>query len=1558
MARKHKIQKALTHLVQAIIRFAQKLTSRNTYRFLRTAFVTSRRRLQAGFVLPTTTLLIIVMMLVVSTLIFRSYQRSTEVIGDYQKQELLNAATPSIERARAKLEQMFDPRYLAPGIPTETVLENNLLENNPDSTLTYTFPGETAVNLSTNDGENVPAWLFRTDANSNGKTDDPDDLVTVYAILSRTDRGGKTMNPNTGGNQLLKTDQEKADAMLVRSGPILTSNATNDPTCKIIDEGGEELRQGWFPLSSSTLKKNFQVYALTLPNRMIGNGSASNPMISTIEYQQDRYYEQGNKWGAWFRSDMEVYPGPEFKWNGAMHTEGSMFMKALHAKGFHSFLISSQGSCFYEPDLNSELSAKNQIVFAVPAAPDLDSAFKGPVYIDVHEQGDLNNPVVPQGDNAAGWPQLNAGNDSVDLTGGANAAINIAIDPKEILLNPSASEPRSTAGWTPVNNWNTDNPMLSRRIALDPENQSCPPTLDDVYRADDRFGPKTIYSRASRDDSGNCVIDTTQSVEQFFDYGEYIAELTPEPDRSLLLRNQPPSADQPDEYGLDGYWERRARNQGTRILVGQRLELGNAFGWVRDGNGNQLLTDPGDKDYGRDALNPFNLTATGRQNELRQRKTLYDNLAAVQATAVYTHGDNSQGFYPTAYVATTVHPGTPQTLRDSATFNEITFGDGSNQSVTRLNLDFFNGRGTNGWEFAPLHQNQADFAAQINAATPLRRALQNLANFAGDPNGAFPVTPAANATQDLPRYPSPQLTMWGDYSKLRQIMGDLNAGLRSAQNLSIADQSTLHTASATLGMLAYNIKNLEDYDYGHPQNRSTGLNGGNQKGLDELADELWAIVSTAPTANVAKPAEFYIEELIKRNPPNTELVNLAHLIMLKEQVNRDRTYGFKLSDDSYGPDPNNVATFTFTPASTGTPLDGSAFNISCDVTDTTGNGYFGLPNATVTGSALSLPNGVAEQRLIGLSRLCSNEPKFPALYYLFPKFDHGHNGNDESGSGGVDHRQPAGEPYIASPYITASNAAVRYQVLVPANPDDLSSIALQPRKTDFSDWVLPDNNGPAGNNPNSSSQELVLVGNQLHQVAIKDSALYDGRENMTVRVLNLDMNMFRQSTVNGDFLIPEENGGIVYAFREDAVREDAISRPANIDEYVEIPGDRQGQINLKSVDYYADPDRRPYGFRFKNGTTLRRQGSNLSRGMTFVTDNPVYTQGQFNLHSNSAAATSNTIQEFTQTLNSTFTAGQFYGRSGNNRNGNFANPSQDWWRNVEIIADSITILSNNFCDGSIEDGIIFAGIANPATGTPVGYNTNRQLSAGNRQQIYGCNQGSTNTSFINQNRPNTGLTPNTTEWARENPWEDPRPTASPDDYKPASPIAIDRNGIPQTITYSAVGPYNARTPYSGSYNTFNQPRQLITAANTTANMVLISGMIPSRPQQINGGFHNFPRVLENWTNIPLTIQGSLIQLYFSNYATAPFDQDAWEYPLMAPGPRPASPGGAPIYRYYVEPQRNWGYDVALQKAPAGPAARRMSQVSSKRDEFYREPSADNAYICKLRALPEINYPCS
>jgi hypothetical protein len=47
---------------------------------------------------------------------------------------------------------------------------------------------------------------------------------------------------------------------------------------------------------------------------------------------------------------------------------------------------------------------------------------------------------------------------------------------------------------------------------------------------------------------------------------------------------------------------------------------------------------------------------------------------------------------------------------------------------------------------------------------------------------------------------------------------------------------------------------------------------------------------------------------------------------------------------------------------------------------------------------------------------------------------------------------------------------------------------------------------------------------------------------MAVRVMDIDLDLLRKETIGGDTWLPM--GGIVYAFREDAVREDGIARPA------------------------------------------------------------------------------------------------------------------------------------------------------------------------------------------------------------------------------------------------------------------------------------------------------------------------------------------------------------------------------------------------------------------------------
>ncbi len=633
------------------------------------------------------------------------------------------------------------------------------------------------------------------------------------------------------------------------------------------------------------------------------------------------------------------------------------------------------------------------------------------------------------------------------------------------------------------------------------------------------------------------------------------------------------------------------------------------------------------------------------------------------------------------------------------------------------------------------------------------------------------------------------------------------------------------------------------------------------------------------------------------------LVKLARLVMTKEQVGRDRTYGFRVSALK---DPANNA-ITFKP-DIGVALDpqdiwkasAPEVNIACNVTQQTpGNSFFGLGDAFTD----IVADTDKTRRLLGLSRLCSSQPKFPSLYYIFPTVNHDHDGD------GI-HAQPPTEPYIQN----VTNG-FEYKALT---DDAISKIAIQPRK--LADWVLPYQSGVTPTNtvaaPNDSKQELIKFdGTNYYKVAIKDSALFDGREEMSVRVLNLDMDMLRSKDAPGKNETWLPDSGIVYAFREDAVREDAIARPSGANMNAFTPSDpalKPYNMSIKSIDYYADPDRRPHGFRLKNGQDLRRKpgggdaDTSILRGMTLVSDNPIYIQGDFNLH----------------------TAGLEI--IDGNVNANFAEPTKDYWRPTEILGDAITIISDNFCDGSIEDGL-------PNTPSPA-------ISISEANKKYGCQVSNTQTSYINQNRPKNAL-PAGQAWARENP------------DAPTSPILISRNAEAMMVdtTTKAVTPYNRdnRTYYSFADRSSQAfaVDNISQAKNTTVNIVMINGVVPPQENQGNGGLINFPRMLENWSGSPdkkLSIRGSFMQLNFSNYATAPFDRDSWE-----PGETDRSGNR---FFHYIRPDRDWGYDVGLQYLPAGPVLRRMVIPGTERSEFYREPRADDPYICKLREA--IKFKCT
>jgi len=81
-----------------------------------------------------------------------------------------------------------------------------------------------------------------------------------------------------------------------------------------------------------------------------------------------------------------------------------------------------------------------------------------------------------------------------------------------------------------------------------------------------------------------------------------------------------------------------------------------------------------------------------------------------------------------------------------------------------------------------------------------------------------------------------------------------------------------------------------------------------------------------------------------------------------------------------------------------------------------------------------------------------------------------------------------------------------------------------------------------------------------------------------------------------------------------------------------------------------------------------------------------------------------------------------------------------------------------------------------------------------------------------------------------------------------------------------------------------------TALSTTYNVAFISGIVPTPDGggTYSGGLENYPRLHEDWSGTALTIRGSFVELWLSQFA-----QGGWKY-------------GDPQYK---APTRNWDYDT-------------------------------------------------
>jgi hypothetical protein len=203
------------------------------------------------------------------------------------------------------------------------------------------------------------------------------------------------------------------------------------------------------------------------------------------------------------------------------------------------------------------------------------------------------------------------------------------------------------------------------------------------------------------------------------------------------------------------------------------------------------------------------------------------------------------------------------------------------------------------------------------------------------------------------------------------------------------------------------------------------------------------------------------------------------------------------------------------------------------------------------------------------------------------------------------------------------------------------------------------------------------------------------RQPLEVRATQIDLDVLRKNSIAGEPLLPYS--GIIYASRDDALPD----RSARIKVTGGTGIDADKSATVSPTDSRLDPTRKPNGILLVNGEQLARINPSLpptvanvvlEKGLTLASNLPVYVKGKFNLH---------TQQEFKAPSQAEFKTSadweQFYNRAKNDLNKNFAcRPNDprlsgqcttgDEWRPANVLADAVTLLSQNYRFGFRNEG--------------------------------------------------------------------------------------------------------------------------------------------------------------------------------------------------------------------------------------------------------------------------------
>ncbi|MEG4801992.1 hormogonium polysaccharide biosynthesis protein HpsA [Microcoleus sp. ARI1-B5] len=1237
---KSKLSKVIVSLLRRIAGVTRSGAKRLMRAMLRSLMAMGRRAKLpvAGFVLPTVTMVLLVVILLTVAIVLRSFDRGNMARNVRVNQQVLAAATPALDRAKAKIEYMLreDPQR-----PTATPSDAELyrMMSAYDATNDfYKFGDEErlilradlsvpANNISPTDDpqgslitpagtENEAintAWRYPVDTNNDGIFD----TFTLYGIYFRTPQ---TQRP-----------RKEIDA---RTPPM--EAGTLNPACT---QGAGTIaslvgNSGWERASNGRFQKSFFVYTVNVPittteasalgaRYQAFQGTSS---VSALEYQQDQSRIPLSNNAVVYEDDLDISPGVSLNLNGRMITNSNLLVSPLGNAQLRLFQVSSKQSCFYDAD-NSQIVVAGNVVNGWSG----NSTTTIPVAVDLFKSIN-NDPNQPGSDGA---------------TINSNPNQSVTQNSLQVLYNNNAYSARlnalvqahKAADPDPGNN----DPVEVIQAQQSPKNQTRDQALEDYFKARLRKVPFAEVA-AGTPNGGITPADAPLIIQ---DNGRN--SLRPNPRWSLPVTEA---------------------TAGVGTLAGPTN-----------------LTISPDQLPSR---NPNDIESGASQINLGERVIAGNNLPAQRWNGTKFVSDSQQVDGATTWTGGPIRTRTPQVIK-LANVGDTDRGNGTGELPPTTNPPYRDGF----WEktAAEIPTTPLDAVGGLRVITGAG-VYDRTNSFLPPPSwidagtGTLKSGPASIATGPTPAntYDDPATRAVEQYPVVwpdSMPMSPLGPGSQVYNNSNVG---TPGWTSWGTGVLANGT--------GLPQlaTNNIGESVGNQFAKGDLRMRATAVYHYAnngynPTTLAAAPAG--------TQPQQTPVACIS----------------------SYY-DPSNASTarnILGLPDVSGelAPLAPLTLGTQQAVIGSNNGITYGPPTARLTpAQSIRQPNGLlangdpileAQANLVFPDGRFANGPLRTALQ-VNP------NQRTLAQTAAIDSTNCAlqildgtiapGGQLMPIPDGAIQEVAFLNAREVKANERDNANTTVNEAFTLSS----PASNDPV---PARAQQAATLTGTYNQPL--------EERQPLEIRATQLDINLLRGPTpvpiqtptvTAPEWLLP--NSGIIYASRDDALP-DRSDRTLNASNPTQL--DESTSKRVSPTDYLLDPTRKPNGIVLINGQQLFRGGAaptapaNVNavvreKGLTLVSNLPVYIKNNFNLHGNIPPAPPGTtaaftaVEEFNETVNP-LGWGNFYTRNAQ-FNTNFAcragDPrlpqctNGDFWRPATVLADSLTLISQNYRFGFRNEG--------------------------------------------------------------------------------------------------------------------------------------------------------------------------------------------------------------------------------------------------------------------------------